>query len=134
MSSPQQKFDSDGFYRAIAATVAARAATWKQVSRETGVSATTLTRMSQGRRPDAASLAALSAWANLNPAEFVSGRPDGGRPEPLAQIGRLLRSDRRLSSNAAQTIEVMVRTAYEQLSDRSGESNHPDTRQRKRNS
>ena len=115
IESIERTFDGEAFYAALAATVTARAVTWKQVSQETGVSATTLTRMSQGRRPDAASLAALSAWATLNPAEFVGLQQSGRRPEPLAQITRLLRSDRRLKPDAAKTLEVMIRTAYEQL-------------------
>lgn len=111
-----KSFDADAFYAALAATVVARGVTWKQVSQATSVSATTLTRMSQGRRPDAASLAALSAWASLNPADFVrleGAIPKG--PEPLAQITALLRSDRRLRPDAAKTLEVMIQTAYGQL-------------------
>ena len=112
-----KNFNADGFYSALAATVVSRGLTWKQVSQETGVSATTLTRMSQGRRPDAASLAALSAWAAINPAEFVrlAHTGESRRPEPLAQITTLLRSDRRLRPEAAKTLDVMIRTAYEQL-------------------
>lgn len=112
-----KSFDGEAFYAALAATVTARNMTWKQVSQQTGVSATTLTRMSQGRRPDAASLAGLSAWAGLNPAEFVSlgGDSRAAKPEPLAQISRLLRSDRRLRPDAARALEVMIRTAYGQL-------------------
>ena len=53
-------FDSEGFYSALATTVAAKKVTWKQVSTDTGVSASTLTRMAQGRYPDAASLAGNS--------------------------------------------------------------------------
>jgi hypothetical protein len=112
-----KNFDAEGFYAALVATVVARDVTWKQVSQDTGVSTTTLTRMSQGRRPDAASLAALSAWAAINPADFV--RLENGvevrRPEPLAQITTLLRSDRRLKPDAAKALEVMIRSAYGQL-------------------
>src|SRR2546425_294346 len=72
MDHAYKGFDSEGFYSALAATVEAKSVSWKQVSTDTGVSASTLTRMAQGRHPDAASLAALSAWAGLNPADFVS--------------------------------------------------------------
>lgn len=110
-----KNFDSDGFYRAIVATVEAREITWKQVSMETGVSATTLARMAQGRKPDAASLAALSAWSGLNPADFVSGEGAAEAPEPLAQISVLLQKDRRLNPDAARALDVMIRTAYSQM-------------------
>ena len=116
-ATEDKNFDADGFYAALAATVVSRGLTWKQVGQETGVSATTLARMSQGRRPDAASLAALSAWAAINPADFVSlaRKGEAPRPEPLAQISTLLRSDRRLGPEAAKALDVMIRTAYEQL-------------------
>lgn len=129
--SVDRTFDGEAFYAALAATVTARGVTWKQVSHETGVSATTLTRMSQGRRPDAASLASLSAWATLNPAEFVGLQQAGRKPEPLAQITRLLRSDRRLKPDAAKALEVMIRTAYEQLRSAS-ESDKPASPKRVR--
>jgi transcriptional regulator with XRE-family HTH domain len=86
-----------------------------QVGQETGVSATTLTRMAQGRRPDAGSLAALSAWAGLNPADYVNLRERSATAEPLARISSLLRSDPRLKPEAAVALEAMLQSAYERL-------------------
>jgi transcriptional regulator with XRE-family HTH domain len=106
---PEKGFDGEAFYESLVSTVTARQVTWKQVSTETGVSATTLTRMAQGRRPDAASLAALGAWAGLNPAEFVTQQDSPRFAEPLAQISHLLRSDRRLNRDAAEAIDAMFR-------------------------
>ena len=108
-------FDGAAFYRALEATVSGRSKTWKQVASETGVSTSTLTRMSQGRKPDAASLAALSAWAGLNPSDFVHAPYKAVRPEPMAQISTLLRTDPNLGSQAAEAMEAIVRAAYEQL-------------------
>lgn len=69
-------FDGAGFWQALSRAVIARKVTWRQVSKATGVSASTLSRMRDGaRHPDAASLAALSAWAGLNPADFVPIEP-----------------------------------------------------------
>ncbi len=115
MAGDDKGFNADGFYRALAATVAARSKNWKQVSAETGVSASTLTRMAQGRRPDAASLAALSAWAGLNPSDFVEAPYKTSRPEPMAQISTLLRADPNLDSDGAEAIDAIVRVAYERL-------------------
>ena len=108
-------FDGEGFYRALETTVAARGVTWKQVAADTGVSASTLTRMGQGRKPDASSLAALAAWAGLNPTDFVSGVYKATNPEAMAQISVLLRSDPKLDPQAAEAVEAIVRAAYEQL-------------------
>jgi len=118
MDHAYKGFDSEGFYSALATTVAAKKITWKQVSTDTGVSASTLTRMAQGKYPDAASLAALSAWAGLNPGDFVSiSRKKKTGPEPLAAITTLLRADPRLQPDAAKALEAIVRAAYDKLKD-----------------
>jgi transcriptional regulator with XRE-family HTH domain len=108
-------FDSAGFYRSLEATVQARSVTWKQVASDTGVSASTLTRMSQGRQPDAASLAALSAWAGLNPSDFVEADFKLPRTESIAQISTLLRSDPNIDVDSAEALEAIVRAAYQRL-------------------
>jgi transcriptional regulator with XRE-family HTH domain len=108
-------FNGDAFYRALESTVTRRAKNWKQVSAETSVSASTLARMAQGRRPDAASLAALSAWAGLNPSDFVDAPYKAVHPEPLAKISSLLRSDPNLDAQSAASVEAIVRAVYERL-------------------
>ena len=65
------KFDFERFYQAVNAKREERAASWRQVAREIGIGKSTLARMSQNKRPDADGLAALSYWAELNPADFV---------------------------------------------------------------
>jgi transcriptional regulator with XRE-family HTH domain len=116
MTAEDKGFDGDAFYRALETTVTARSKTWKQVSAETGIGASTLTRMAQGRRPDAASLAALSAWAGLNPSDFVNAPYNKGtRPEAMAQISTLLRTDPNLDAESAEAVEAIVKAAYERL-------------------
>lgn len=115
MAVENKGFDGDAFYRALESTVGARSKNWKQVAAETGVSASTLARMAQGRRPDAASLAALSAWAGLNPSDFVHAPYKAAHPEPMAQISSLLRADPNLDADSAEAVEAIVRAAYERL-------------------
>jgi transcriptional regulator with XRE-family HTH domain len=115
MANEDKGFDGDAFYRALEATVTARSKTWKEVASETGISASTLTRMAQGRRPDAASLAALSAWAGLNPSDFVEAPYKPKRRESIAQISTLLRADPNLDAQAAEAVEAIFRAAYERL-------------------
>ena len=115
MPADDKGFDGDAFYRALEAVVLARSKTWKQVAADTGVGASTLTRMAQGRKPDAASLAALSAWAGLNPSDFVQAHYKATRPEAMSQISSLLRSDPNLDAEAAEAVEAIVRAAYERL-------------------
>jgi transcriptional regulator with XRE-family HTH domain len=108
-------FDGDAFYRALESIVAARSKNWKRVAAETGISASTLARMAKGRKPDAASLAALSAWAGLNPSDFVTAPYKVRKQEAIAQISSLLRTDPNLDTEAAQALDAIVRTAYERL-------------------
>jgi transcriptional regulator with XRE-family HTH domain len=117
MTEKTGNFDFQGFYSALNSTREARSASWKQVAQEAGVGASTLARMAKNKRPDADGLAALSAWARLNPAEFVSGGSAVGRQEsePLARISKLLREDHRLSKSSARALEEIVRAAYTQL-------------------
>ncbi len=69
------KFNFEKFYQAVNARRVLRAASWRQVAREIGIGKSTLARMAQNKRPDADGLAALSYWAGLNPADFVSLEP-----------------------------------------------------------
>ena len=122
----KQEFDSDGFYAALDRAVSARKVTWKDVSVATGVSQTTLTRMGQGRKPDAASMAALSAWAGINPASFVAGsfpRPAAG--QTLQQVALLFRQDAALSPVARRKLEAIVETAYNSLKEDVPEEDKP---------
>ena len=65
------KFNFEKFYQAVNAKREERAASWRQVAREIGIGKSTLARMAQNKRPDADGLAALSFWAEINPADFV---------------------------------------------------------------
>ena len=104
------KFDFLGFYKALSTTVAARNTNWKTVSEQTGISQTTLSRMSKGRQPDAESLTALSAWSGLNPVDFMTGHKRAR--EPIAMVTKLLREDPNLDNAGADALEAIIRAAY----------------------
>ena len=110
------RFDGDAFYAALDGERQARRCTWKRVADESGVSASTLTRISQGKRPDVDSLAALSAWSGLDVDKFVKGGPSKAEPEPLAVISSCLRSDPRLNADAAAALDQIVKAAYKSMS------------------
>lgn len=98
-------FDTEAFMKKLRRAADARGKTMKEVAAETGVSETTLSRMSGGKRVcDAASMAALSAWAGINPARFsglVLPRPvvdekiAGTRLRANAELTGLRRKDER---------------------------------------
>jgi len=108
-------FDAEAFYQSLDSARLAKKLNWKQVAAETGVSASTLTRMAQGRRPDVDGLAALSAWSGLSADDFVRSEGRASEPEPLAQISTYLRSDRNLSPEAATALDELIKATYERL-------------------
>lgn len=108
-------FDAMAFYRALDAERENKRLNWKQLASVTGVSASTLTRMAQGKRPDADSLAKLSAWAGINPADYVD-KIDGHRSEEsLTKVLAYFRADANLTKEAAVALEEMVQAAYSRL-------------------
>jgi len=110
------EFDGEAFYASLDSERQARRITWKKVALESGVSASTLTRISQGRRPDVDSMAALLAWSGLNADTFIRRNKEAPREaESLAQITVLLRADRHLSREGVIAIEALVKSAYEKL-------------------
>lgn len=110
-------FDAEGFYAALDAARLARGLNWKQVAAGSGVSASTLTRMAQGKRPDVDGLAALCAWSGLDADDFVRihDEQEPTAPEPLAVISTYLRSDRNLSPESAAALEEVIKVTYERL-------------------
>lgn len=108
-------FDAEAFYDALDATRLARKLNWKQIAAESGVSASTLTRMAQGRRPDVDGLAALTAWSGLSADDFVRSESRAVEADGLAQITTYLRSDRNLTPEAATALDELIKATYERL-------------------
>lgn len=73
----RDSFDARAFFAAVERAMVARDINAKQLAAATGISESTLSRMRDGTRTcDAASLAALSAWAGLNPASYCGVTPE----------------------------------------------------------
>jgi transcriptional regulator with XRE-family HTH domain len=108
------RFDSEAFYATLNAVRLRRQKTWKDVAQESGVSASTLSRLGQGANLDVNGLAALLAWSDLKAEMFIrgSGKKEA---EPLAKITALLRADPHLSKKNAELIEDIVVSTYNRL-------------------
>jgi transcriptional regulator with XRE-family HTH domain len=110
------EFDAAAFYNALDSQRQARGLTWKNVAKEAELSASTLTRLAQGKRPDVDSMAALLSWSGLKADLFI--RKPGkapGKAEPLAQVTAILRADRNLSKEGVVALEALIKSAYEKL-------------------
>jgi transcriptional regulator with XRE-family HTH domain len=108
------QFDVEAFYAALDGQRQSKNINWKQVAKESGISASTLTRIAQGRRPDVDSMAALLGWSGLEADSFIR-REQEVQAEPLAQISAYLRADPQLSPEAASALDAVIKAAYEKL-------------------
>jgi transcriptional regulator with XRE-family HTH domain len=114
--SAAPSFDVSGFYAALDAERLARRLNWKDVSTASGVSASTLTRLSQGKRPDVDSLASLTAWLGMSVDRFLGRRATTfGSASPLTQISSILRDDPDLNDDAATALDEMIKATYARL-------------------
>ena len=109
------RFDAEAFFSAIDAERRSRRQTWKRVAEEAQVSASTLSRMAQGRRPDVDSMAALVAWSGLSADMFV--RDDQAKPKPgfLSMMSTYLKSDPQLTPEAADALDELMKATYERM-------------------
>lgn len=108
-------FDGDRFVAALDSTRQARGLTWRKVADQAKISASTLTRMAQGKRPDVDSLGALSRWAGLRADDFFSDDLPSNQAEPLAQVTAYLRADPKLSPQGKDALEAILHAAYDKL-------------------
>jgi transcriptional regulator with XRE-family HTH domain len=92
--------------------------TWRQVAREANVSASSLTRMAKGSRPDIDTVASLASWARLDAATFFPRRAE---ESPLSMVAAYIHRDPSLTPAAASALEQVVRATYSQLA--SGDNN-----------
>ena len=105
-------FDAGAFYTAVDAERQARRLNWKEVAAQSGVSASTLTRMAQGKRPDVDGLAALVSWSGLVADDYIRSEDARREAEPLAKISIYLRSDRNLTPEAATALDELIKATY----------------------
>lgn len=114
-ASERRRFDAEGFYSAIDAERRSRRQTWKLVAEEARVSASTLTRMAQGKRPDVDSMAALIAWSGLSADMFVKDAQATPGPSSLSVISTSLKSDPYLTPEAAEALDELMKVTYERM-------------------
>ncbi len=110
-----EEFDVTKFFAALDNEREMRKKSWKKVADEANVSASTLTRISQGRRPDIDSYGALCRWAGFSGESFFRSQTKKAEAEPLTQLSTYLRADPNLSPSGASALEAIIRAAYEGL-------------------
>ena len=117
MNDRTSRFDVAALHAAMDSERRSRRLTWKDVAAESGISASTLTRLSQGRQPDVNSLAALTAWLGMSADHFMRTERVNqfGTASPLAQISTIIHCDPHLNSESATALEEMIKATYARL-------------------
>ena len=117
MDDRTSRFDVTALHAAMDSERRSRRLTWKDVASESGVSASTLTRLSQGRQPDVNSLAALTAWLGMSADHFMRGGQVAqfGAASPLAEISSIIHRDPHLSPEGDAALEELIRATYARL-------------------
>lgn len=113
-------FDLRGFFASVDVARRSRRLTWKQVASETGVSASSLSRMSAGRRPDVDTLAALTAWAELDLNQFISASRKSNAKFAPGAVAAYLSQDPNLSSEAVAALTEVLAVSYDRLTGSQG--------------
>ena len=111
------RFDVAALHAALESERRSRRLTWKDVAEQSGVSASTLTRLSQGRQPDVNSLAALTTWLGMSADHFMRAETidQFGAASPLAQISSIIHRDPHLNREGAVALEELIRATYARL-------------------
>lgn len=79
----------------------------------TGVSASTLSRIENGKIPDIDTFLAVCDWLEIPPAEFIKNTDDKGKKEDYSAICAKLRADGRLKPEVANAIATLIESAIE---------------------
>ena len=115
---PETTVDVEALYAALDSKRKATESSWRDLARELDVSASTFSRMAQGRRPDVDTFATLLRWLAM-PAETFMLSSDAsestGGEEPVAMVSSYLRSARNVSAEDAEALEDIFRAAYNRL-------------------
>lgn len=115
---PKAEFNLKAFHAALDSVRASRGLTWKNIADQSGVSAPTLTRLSQGKRPDVDSLSALIRWSGLTADDYMANPRTDVRPEPLAEITSVVYGDSSLSARDQDAMIDIIRATYIRFRDR----------------
>jgi transcriptional regulator with XRE-family HTH domain len=106
--------DVRALHAALDAARGEKGLSWRQLAKDIGVSASTISRMANGLKPDVTAFAAMTTWLRM-PAEafYVTSAPerDEEEPELLASLVPLLRARRDLAEGEVAYLEEIIGAA-----------------------
>lgn len=118
MSEAAPIVDVRALHAALDAARVERNLSWRQLAKELGVAASTLSRMANGFRPDVSAFAVMTTWLRM-PAEsfYRRAEPTDAEQEPelVAQLAPLLRARRDLQADDVQYLEQLIGAAVQRF-------------------
>lgn len=82
---------------------------WRQLAKELDVSASTLSRMVNGLKPDVSAFAAMTTWLKMPADNFFRLSPSTDEePELVVQLAPLLRARRDLDDKDVEYLEELI--------------------------
>lgn len=105
--------DVRSLYAALDATRQRKDLSWRQLAKELGVSASTISRMAQGLKPDVTAFASMTTWLQLPAEDFYvgGGEPSTDEPDLVAQLVPLLRARKDLNTGDVAYLEEIIGAA-----------------------
>ncbi|MEV3979314.1 helix-turn-helix domain-containing protein [Nonomuraea sp. NPDC049758] len=105
--------DVKALHAALDAARAKEGLSWRQLAKEIGVSASTISRMANGLKPDVTAFAAMTTWLRMPAESFYVDpmRSDAEEPELVASLVPLLRARRDLSEKDVAYLEEVIAAA-----------------------
>lgn len=117
--SEELSVDVRSLHAALDKARESRGLSWRQLAKEIGISASTISRMANDMKPDVTAFAAMTRWLRM-PAEtfFVDSNADAGIEEPdlVAQLVPLLRARKDLTSKDVEYLEEVIGAAAKRFS------------------
>jgi transcriptional regulator with XRE-family HTH domain len=103
-------------YAALDAARQQRQLSWRSLASEIGVSASLLSRLGNGMKPDTDGFATIVGWLRLPAEQFFEGRTDGDEsrePDLMAQLAPLLRARKDLSETDIKYLQQVIGATVE---------------------
>jgi transcriptional regulator with XRE-family HTH domain len=111
---PAPMVDVKALHAALDAARSQKGLSWRRLAKDLGVSASTVSRMANGYRPDVSGFAAMTSWLRM-PAEAFYRRDDASseseEPELVAALAPLLRARKDLDDRDVAYLEDLIAAA-----------------------
>jgi transcriptional regulator with XRE-family HTH domain len=110
----ETRVDVTALHGALDRARASKDLSWRELARQIGVSASTMSRLAQGQNPDINAFARMVRWLNVQAEAFIveDGRPVNApgeeEPELVAQLAPLLRARKDLGERDVQLLEDLI--------------------------